>query len=83
MKRHDGFKRGNPTYSCAVCGRLTRKTNNTAGQCCPECDEACMIENGISDYGLTGEDLAKAEAEIAELHRQAVRKGGKIEGVSA
>lgn len=83
MKRnHDGFSRGNSTFNCAHCGRLTRKTKNTAGSCCPECDEAAMIENGISDYDYTPEELAREEAKIIELNREAVRKGGKIAGVS-
>jgi len=82
MVDHDGFKRGG-TFNCSTCNRLTRKTAYTAGQCCPECDEAAMIENGISDEGLTGLDLAKAEAKIAELNRIAVKKGGIIAGVAA
>jgi hypothetical protein len=83
MNARDGFRRGNPTFNCSHCGRLTRKTNNTAGSCCPECDEAAMIENGISDNDLQGEELAREEARIAELHRKAVKKGGAIAGVMA
>jgi len=83
MNAHDGFRRGAPTFACSNCGRLTRKTNNTAGSCCPECDEAAMVENGISDCDLQGEDLERAEAKIAELHKRAVAKGGVIAGVSA
>jgi DNA-directed RNA polymerase subunit RPC12/RpoP len=80
MSTHDGFRRGQPTFHCATCNRLTRKTNNTGGHCCPECDKAAMIENGISDEDLTGSDLASAEAEILALNRRAVKKGGVITG---
>lgn len=83
MKRHDGFKRGTGCFFCANCGRLTRQSNTSMGGCCPECDMAAQIENGIMDFDLQGEELADAEARIADLHRDAVRKGGKIEGVSA
>lgn len=83
MKAHDGFKRGNPTFNCLTCERLTRQTKNTSGSCCPECDEAAMIENGISDYDLQDAELEAAEAKIAALYKRAVKKGGVIAGVSA
>ena len=81
MENHDGFKRGNPTFRCATCNRRTRQTNNTAGRCCPECDQAAMVVNGICDGDLTGDALARAEAEISALNRLAVSKGGVIAGV--
>ena len=82
MKR-DTFKKGHGTFHCEHCGRLTRRTQYTSAALCPECDEAAMIENGIADGDLSGEELAAEELRIADLHRRAVSKGGTIPGVSA
>lgn len=70
------FRQGSTVFHCRSCNRLTRDTAGTNQQLCPECDTWTMIENGIMDEDLTGDELADAEARIAKLKAEAVKRGG-------
>lgn len=50
MPKQNRFKRGETTYTCASCKRLTRNTGDN-GQCelCPQCFELAGIENAVND----------------------------------
>lgn len=80
--RRDGFKARSGCFECGICGRATRRTSSGNTNLCPQCDEASMAENAISDYGdeMSAEELAGQEARIKQLYQQAVDKGGVIEG---
>lgn len=73
------FGRSGGTYECACCGRLTRRTQSGQSDQCAQCDEASMIENGISDNDLEGAELAHAEACILALKESAAKAGGSRE----
>lgn len=79
----DGFQGGRrgSTFACGICQRLTRATAAQGNShLCPQCDEWAMVDNGLSD-GLyeTPEEVAKAEAQILNLKRAALAKGGSAE----
>jgi predicted ATP-dependent serine protease len=75
-ERH--FRKDSTTFNCGSCGRLTRDTTGTNQRLCPQCDAWTMIENGIDD-DLSGPELAGAEARIAKLKAEAVKKGGRFD----
>jgi hypothetical protein len=82
MSKHDGFQssfRSTPVFACGICMRNTRRTSQGNRDLCPQCDEFSMIENGISDNSLEGDELAHAEAEILKLKKAALAKGGNAE----
>jgi predicted ATP-dependent serine protease len=79
-ERH--FRKNSTTFNCQSCGRLTRDTAGTNQQLCPQCDTWTMIENSILNDALIGRELAAAEARIAQLKAEAVKKGGQFEEVS-
>lgn len=80
MAKRDGFKARSGCFECANCLRQTRQTAKQQNRdLCPQCDEFSMIENGISDGGYEGDELAKAEAEILRLKNEAAKRGGNRE----
>lgn len=77
---HRRWGQSGTTFPCRQCGRRTRSVDQASPDLCSECDEWTAIENGINDgaYPAAG-DLAAAEARIAKLKRQAIKKGGDAE----
>lgn len=76
-ERH--FRPRSTTFTCRSCGRLTRDTTGTNQELCSQCDAWTMIENTINDEDLTTAELADAEARIANLKAEAVKKGGRFD----
>ena len=65
-------------FNCEHCGRRTRQTGAQDGlPYCPQCCEAMMWENGISDHG---DPDGSGQRKVDELYTAAVQKGGTIEG---
>ena len=80
MAKPDGFQARSGCFECMSCGRQTRRTTKQQnGDLCPHCDQWSMIENGISDGGYEGADLAKAESDIRALKEKAAKLGGSRE----
>lgn len=47
------FRRGQSTYTCRCCGRVTRDTNSEGSiELCAQCYELAGLENELSDYGV-------------------------------
>lgn len=64
-------------FTCGICGRRTRHTDQGMSHLCPQCDEHTAIENSLPDYvGFPPEALAQAHAAILKLKREAMKKGG-------
>lgn len=76
MKSHR-FNRGQTTYHCDVCGRLTRFTGvqSVGSKLCPHCYDLAGIENEISDGHAT---LAERRGVIDELVAAISAKGGNV-----
>lgn len=78
--KRDGFQKRSGCFECSCCGRQTRRTAKQQNRdMCPHCDEWSMIENGISDNDLEGDELAHAEAVILKLKEKAASLGGSRE----
>jgi hypothetical protein len=73
------FQRGNSTFTCGLCDRRTRVTNNDhehSGNCA-ECYELSGLENAVFDGAFTKEH----EADRATYLKAIVKKGGNEEKV--
>ena len=74
---------GKSVYACRICNRNTRDTgDNGSVELCPECNEAAMCENSLSDdyEGMTVTEREKLTARINSYKQKAVNKGGTIQG---
>lgn len=65
-------------FACGICGRRTRHTTQGMSHLCPQCDIWTAMENSIADGDYKGmpEELARAEATILRLKREAMKRGG-------
>ena len=55
--KHDGFKRGQSTFTCIVCKKLTRETwQNTGLELCPACTKDGEHENSHLDGQFPNDD---------------------------
>ena len=77
MNKHNGFSKGNSTFTCDSCGRQTRSTGvqSVGAKVCPDCWELAGIHNAHQD----GEDVAEYADAIRELAANIVNKGGKLD----
>ena len=69
------------TYTCDLCGRLTRNTGEQAigSDLCPQCWDLCGLDNEANDTGesLSAGMMKHAEAQLDEIRR----KGGDADKV--
>lgn len=74
----NGFRKGETTFACNCCGRLTRHTGAQAvgSESCPECYELAGIFNEYQD----GADLSVYADTIRALTETIVERGGKLDG---
>lgn len=82
MNRFSKLTKGNPIFTCQVCGRRARDVDGTNVRLCHQCYEVAGIENELQD-GYAAESWGSEEAALAEIDRlneEAVAKGGTIEG---
>lgn len=65
-------------FTCGICGRRTRHTNQGMSHLCPQCDRWTALENSVVDLDYKGmpEEQARAEAAILQLKREAMKRGG-------
>ncbi|HIH2744651.1 TPA: hypothetical protein ACYLN4_000309 [Burkholderia lata] len=65
-------------FTCGICGRRTRHTDQGMSHLCPQCDRWTALENSVVDLDYKGmpEELARAEATILQLKREAMKRGG-------
>lgn len=60
QKRHDGFKRGSGVFTCSVCGKKTRQTNDSLGNdMCRKCEERSGHENSHADNNFPNDDCGE------------------------
>lgn len=69
------FYRGSATFTCDVCGRLTRHTGvqSAGNKLCPQCFDLAGLENGISDGHHTQADVLET---ITQLVADIAKHGG-------
>jgi hypothetical protein len=79
--RHFRRGRGKPTFTCAICERLTRDTGQGVDHLCHECYDICGIDNRINDDGNSAETRAKYADESDRLLAKIVKLGGNGERV--
>lgn len=79
VKDNSKFQRGTGVYTCTVCGRRTRETDQDAASLkqCAQCYEIGGLENLVADSS-DPEEIAKAEARIKVLTAEVEAKGGKL-----
>ena len=68
------FSRGQTTYHCAVCNRLTRYTGTQSlgSELCSQCYEIAGYENDVSD----GKPVESVRAAVLALANEVRAKGG-------
>jgi hypothetical protein len=71
------FRKGETTFKCGCCGRLTRHTGvqSVGSETCPECYELAGIYNEYQD----GADMAGYADSIRALTETIVERGGKLD----
>lgn len=70
------FQRGQSTFDCGVCKRLTRNTGDNGGvDLCPQCYELAGMENSISDGYVTLESQRPKARKLIDAIRA---KGGAV-----
>lgn len=68
------FRRGETTYKCRSCTRLTRNTGEQANtELCPQCYEIAGIENAVNDGFETADE---ARERVERLAAEVRAKGG-------
>lgn len=78
MNKH--FRRGQSTFTCNICGRLSRDTgDNGQHELCPDCYELAGLDNMHNDDGEapTPQQMAQYDATLAYI----VSKGGDADKV--
>jgi phage FluMu protein Com len=72
------FRKGETTFKCGECGRLTRHTGvqSVGSESCPECYELAGIYNDYQD----GTDMSAYADTIRSLTKTIVERGGKLGG---
>lgn len=74
------FRKGQSTYTCRCCGRVTRDTNSEGSiELCAQCYELAGLENELSDYGMS-DDLTQTARSYFE---QLIEKGITREKLAA
>lgn len=68
-----GFRRGESTYKCECCRRLTRRVDQSSNLC-TECWELAGIENSVYDRCATPEDARVAVQYVDVI----VARGGDL-----
>lgn len=74
------FSRGQSTFNCQCCGRLTRDTGDNGGcELCPECYELAGADNMHNDDGSipTAEEMKGYEALLSHIGE----RGGDTQAV--
>ena len=71
MSQFNRFRRGQSTYNCWNCGKLTRDTGNGEGgnESCAHCFEMFGLENSILDGVYSGEELTKAKQRLEKMQK--------------
>jgi hypothetical protein len=88
MKKTARFERtfrGQSTFQCEHCKRTTREVDGNASVgLCPQCSEALALENGLNDYAdsIAPDERTATLAKIDHLFREAVKRGGSIDGIT-
>lgn len=74
------FAKGQSTFTCRCCKRLTRDTGGEGGvELCAQCYELAGLENELSDYGVS-KDLVQSAVVYFE---QLMEKGIKADTLEA
>lgn len=79
MSRNSHFQRGSGAFKCDACGRLTRKTQLTAGhdgRLCPQDYELAGIYNSFQDGDP---NVGQYRPAVLRCASQILAQGGKLD----
>jgi len=72
------FQKGQSTFICTLCGKLTRKTvaSNVGEECCGKCIEMMEQENSVSDNRNQWDKktLEIAEKEMKKMEDEFIKR---------
>ncbi len=76
---NDRFRKGRSTFTCVVCGRLTRETGvqSVGSECCPDCYELAGVYNSVVNDGEA--TAAEYAGTIRACAQNIVKKGGTLD----